>query len=170
MRKFFIKEETNLAGLSAKLLRARLTETSAAAAIDRLKALNPHVDFTRLAAGTVLLVPDTPALKEGASTSLGGETFEAFVKEVDTGLTNSSARMKQSFERLSAERTTVAAVLKTAAVKRLVESDPVLKKQLESADAQFKDGEKKMFAAQKLLETTQKQALEELTGLARLFE
>lgn len=170
MRMFVIKEETDLAGLSAKLLRARLPETSADAAIDRLKALNPHVDFTRLAAGTVLLVPDTPELKKGASTSLGGETFEAFVKEVDTGLRSSSARVKQGFERLSVDRTSVSDVLKTAAVKRLVESDPALKKQLESADAQFKEDERKERAAQELLKTTQKQAIEELTGLARLFE
>jgi hypothetical protein len=170
MRVFVIKEETDLAGLRAKLLRARIDESSASAATDRLKALNPHVDFTRLAPGTVLLVPDAAELKQGASTSLGGVTFEAFVKDADTGFSNSSARIKQGFERLSAERTAVAAVLKTAAVKRLIESDPVLRKQIEAVDAQFKDGEKKMLAAQKLMETTQKQALEELTGLARLFE
>lgn len=170
MRMFVIKNENDLAGLSAKLLRARVDESSASAAIDRLKALNPHVDFTRLAAGTVLLVPDVPELKQGASTSLGGVTFEAFVKEVDTGLSNASAWITQGLERLAVDRTSVSAVLKTAAVKRLVESDPVLEKQLEAVDAQFEDGEKKMLAAQKLLETTQKQALEELTGLARLFE
>jgi len=170
MRRFVIKEETDLKGLNAKLLRARIAKTSARAAIDRLKALNPHVDFTRLAAGTVLLVPDTPELKEGASASLGGETFEAFIKEVDTGLRISSARVKQGFERISLDRTSIAAVLRTAAVKRLVESDPVLKKQLESADARFKEDESKAQAEQKLLETTQKHAIEELTALARLFE
>ncbi len=170
MRRFVIKQETDLDGLSAKLLRTRIGDTSAGAAIDRLKALNPHVDFTRLAAGTVLFVPDIPELKKGASTSLGGETFEAFVKEVDTSLSISSARVKEGFERISLDRTSVSAVLKTASVKRLVEGDPVLKKQLESADARFKEDESKARAEQKLLEATRKQAIEELTALARLFE
>lgn len=171
MPRFFVTEqEINLDGLRGKLLRTGIAETSAVAAIGRLKALNPDVDFTRLAAGTVLLVPDTPDLKEGASTSLGGETFEAFVKEVDTRLRISSARVKEGFERILLDRTSVSAVLKTAAVKRLVESDPVLKKQLESADARFKEDERRAQAEQKLLEATQKQAIEELTALARLFE
>jgi hypothetical protein len=170
MRVFVIKEETDLAGLSAKLVRAGIDGSGASAATDRLKALNPHVDFTRLTPGTVLLVPDSAELKQGASTSLGSATFEAFVKEMNAGLSNSSAQIKQGLERFSADRNAVTAVLKTAAVKRLIKSDPVLSKQLEAVDAQFKDGEKKMLAAQKLMETTQKQAHEELAGLARLFE
>ncbi|MGP1675982.1 MAG: hypothetical protein ACTS6J_02360 [Burkholderiales bacterium] len=165
-----IKREIGLAGLIAKLVRAHVDDARASAFTTSLKALNPHVDFTQLAAGTVLLVPDAVELKPGASTSLGSATFEAFVKELDTGLGSASALIKQGVERFSGDRTSVSAVLKTAAMKRLVKSDPVLSKQIEAVAAQFKDDETKMLAAQKLMETVQKQVNEELAGLAGLFD
>lgn len=169
MRMFVIKQETDLEGLSSKLLRGRTSEADAGAAIERVKALNPHVDFASLSAGTVLLVPDSPEIKESAAASFSGDTLQDVIKDVDSGLKTSGARVKQGFERLSADRTSVSAVLKVAAVKKIVDSDPVLKKQLEAADAQFKEDQKKATAAQKLLEDVQKKAIEELAELQKLL-
>lgn len=169
MRIFVIKEETDLEGLSSKLLRQRTSQANAVAAIERVKAANPHLDFTRIGAGTVLLVPDSPEFKDAASASLGGETFADFAKHLDTSLKTSGTRVKQGFEVLAADRTSVAAVLRVAAVKKIVDADPELQKQLLAADAQFKQDQKNATAAQALLEQTQKTALEELANLQKLL-
>ena len=68
MRIFITKTDTDLAALSATLLRK---PADAGTALDRVRALNPHVeDFQRLAAGTVLILPDTPDIKAGAGALL----------------------------------------------------------------------------------------------------
>jgi hypothetical protein len=171
MRMFILKKGSDLQGMSAELLKSGAADTDTGrVTLERIKELNPHVDFQRLDAGTVLLVPDAPDIKAGAAASVGGEAFDGFVGDVRSGLGASSTRIKQGFERIADDRSAVSAALKTASLKRLVQSDPALKKQLEAADLQFKADIKRGEEAQAALQRAQEQAIEELTALKRMFD
>ena len=86
MRMIVIKQETDLQGLSARLLSGRLASGKAHSALESLQALNPHVDLKKVAAGTVLLVPDSPSFKASASDSVPGNALSDFQELAQTGL------------------------------------------------------------------------------------
>ena len=70
MRVVKIEEKADSQSLSALLLKANLSTIQSEKALAALQALNPHVDITKVPAGTVLLVPDTPSFKVSASGAL----------------------------------------------------------------------------------------------------
>jgi hypothetical protein len=156
MRLIVIKQNTDLQGLGSALLKAGSGAASQQAALQRVQALNPHADLGKLSAGTVLLVPDSPYVDTGSTRSLGGDAFDGFAADVAAGLAAVAQRIRAAADAVTADRTAVAAVVKTAAVKRLVDSDAVLAKQLADADArsrleltQAQDGAKAVDAMQK---------------------
>ena len=55
MRVVKIEEKANSESLSALLLKANLSNIQSEKALAALQALNPHVDITKVPAGTVLL-------------------------------------------------------------------------------------------------------------------
>jgi hypothetical protein len=167
MRMFVIKEPTGLQGVSTQLLR-RTAGEGGAGALERLQALNPHVDFRKLAAGTVLLVPDSPAIKPSASRALGDEPADALAKDLSSGLKEQAARAQAAFKAQEDDRSAVAAALKTAAVKRIVESDPLLRDQLKAALQQ--SGEDRKRAEQSVAQVIEMQglAVRELARLQKL--
>src|SRR5690349_16934472 len=128
MRLIVIKQASDLQALSNKLL---IKKPGGTATLDRLKALNPHVDFNRIEAGTVLLLPDTPDVKadDKDTRSVAGDAFEDFVKETAEGFKSVAERVSRASESLATDRAAANAVLKIAAVRRQIESDPLLKKQ-----------------------------------------
>jgi hypothetical protein len=167
MRMLVIKHATDRQELISQLLRRSSKDQPVM--LERLKALNPHVDLERLEAGTVLLVPDTPDLKANAGKPLSGDSFAELVDDVNTRLEATAARVRSGVEMLNADRTTVAAVIKTAAFKRLLESDRALAEQLKSADAQIKADLKQAEEAVRRIEGAQQSAAEEFASLSKLF-
>jgi hypothetical protein len=175
MRLIVIKQATELQALSANLFKkfspgdGRSRETNQAV-LEQVKLLNPHVDFSRIDAGTVLLLPDTHALKDTDSQSLLVNAFEDFVAHANEGFNTVALRMRSSADALAADRADVNAVLKIAAVKRQIESDPLLKKQLDEANTEFTDAQKAAQVAARQIETMQKDINTELAALQAMLK
>ena len=72
--------------------------------------------------------------------------------------------------RREAMRKDVAAVLKSAAVKRVLEADPALRKQADEADARFKAEQKEGAAALAALTAMDEALAAELANLAKIFK
>jgi hypothetical protein len=166
MRMVVISQSTDLNRLR-KTLFTGAADTSAA--LERVKALNPHVDLRHVAAGTVLLLPDSPSVSATHSSSIGGDAFSEFAADVTNGLKNAAQRARAGTESLAADRTAVAAVLRVAAVKRIVGSDATLAKQLDTASARFTAGQKEAQEAAATLATLTAQTKKELAALAKLL-
>lgn len=173
MRLIVIKQASDLQTLSSELFNSGSKSTSKAvvgnATLERIKSLNPHVDFQRIEAGTVLLLPDTPELKDSKTQSVAGDAFADFSTHTIEGLKTVAERIRTGADALELERTAVAAVLKTAAVKRQIESDPLLKKQLDDASADFTAEQNRAQEAMKQVKAMQDAAVEELKALERLL-
>jgi hypothetical protein len=152
----------------SKLLKAG---TAAGPALQRIKELNPHVqDLAQLKPGTVLLVPDLPGFEGAAGDSVAGEAFDGFAADASAGLKASSERLRAGMARRDTQRKDVAAVLKSAAVKRALETDPALRKQAEEADARFKAEQKEGTAALAQLSAMDEALTAEFANLAKMFK
>lgn len=119
----------------------RLVQGGAAAdapSLQRLQALNPHVDLANLKAGTVLLVPEGAEFNATEGDSVAGEAFDGFAADATAGLKFSTESVRAGIAERDAARKQVQAVFKSAAVKRVLDADPVLRKQADDADARFK--------------------------------
>ena len=138
MRMIVIKEDTDLEALSGTLLRARLGASKTDAALESLKALNPHV-VGRLRPGSVVLVPDEPSFKPSVTDPVANETFEDFRKLVHDDLLAAAKKLKTGNAARAAERAEVTATVKGAAGKRLIESDAELKQQVADATKAIKE-------------------------------
>lgn len=169
MRMFVIKQATDLQGVSTQLLR-RAAGEGGAGALERLQALNPHVDFRKLAAGTVLLVPDSPEIKPSASRTLGEEPVDALVEDLARGLKEQAARVREALKRQEDDRTAVAAALKTAAAKRMLDSDPQLRDQVKAASQQSSDDRKRAQQTLEQIAGMQEGATRELARLQKLVD
>ena len=167
MRMFVIKQETDLQALRTKLLT---TGAGSESALQTLQSLNPHVDFNRLDAGTVLLVPDQPGVKTNESSSIGGEAFDSFQEQARASVDAAVARVRNGHDNLTAGRTEVAALLKTAALKRVLEADPDIKKELDQAAQVFKQDQQQAKESIAQLLAFQTQVNEELAQLAKLLQ
>ncbi|MBI3529361.1 MAG: hypothetical protein HY067_15505 [Betaproteobacteria bacterium] len=167
MRMIIIKQGTDLQTLGTRLLgNADGKEVT----LQHLQQLNPHVDFQRIEPGTVLLVPDQPGLKKDESISVSGQAFDAFRDQVSASVEAATTRVRHGYEALASQRSDVNAVLKTAAVKRLLESDPELKAQLEEAAKTFKQDQAAAKASESTLKSLQDDAAAELAALAKLLD
>jgi len=175
MRLIVIQQASDLQALSARLFKNSTGDQAGSqelsqATLEQIRRLNPHADFQRLPAGTVLLLPGTPELKDADSQPLAGTCFEDFAARTREGLEAVAQRMRSGAEALAADRAGVTAVLKSAAVKRLVESDPLLKKQLDDASSEFADAQKQAQEAARQLKTLQEGLDAELQGLRKMLE
>lgn len=151
-----VKTETTLRALGPTLLDARFRGEQVDAAMDRLKALNPHADPERIPAGTILFVPDTPAFKASAAASPQAAPIEEFRVMLSGALTDAANRLKTANAARAAERADLSAVLKSAAFKRAAGDDRDVLQQV--GDAQ------KVLAAE---EAEDKQAEETLTAMSK---
>lgn len=137
MRFFVIKQDTNLKSVIQKLVKA--DHENAPAALDRLKALNPHVDAARIATGTVLLVPDTSDFKSDDSDSVG-DSFQDFSRDITAALHNASGRVRHGLAQQDERDKEVGKILKSAAIKKLSADDSELRKRVdETADRMATD-------------------------------
>lgn len=174
MRLIVIKQASDLRTLSAGLLKKSVASQGSArevslATLEQVKRLNPHLDFQHLEAGTVVLLPDSPELSEVDSQSLAGTSFDDFAAHVNEGFKAVTQGMRIKADELAAEHSAVNAILKTAAVKRQIESDPLLKTQLEEANNQFTDAQKNAQEAARQVEAMQKEMGNELKALQAML-
>lgn len=140
------------------------------ATLDQVKRLNPHVeDFQHLEAGAALLLPDAPDLSARDSLSPDGNSFEDFAAHATEGIKAVAQRMRLSAEALAGDRAAVNAVLKIAAVKRQIDSDPLLQKQFDEANSEFAEAQKKAQEAANQVEAMQKEMSAELEALRKML-
>lgn len=169
MRILVIRQDTNLQDLVGRLINGRRSTDGIDSALDSLQALNPHADLRNLRAGTVLLVPDTPSFKVSATDPVHQEALNEFLKLVRTGLSGATEKMKAGNAARAAERAEVTAVLKTAGLKRILESDDDLKQQVADVVMAFKEDQQQADEAELALTAAGKGALSALAALDKLL-
>lgn len=133
LRTFVVTESMDQQALSSRLLDGRFRGGQSDAALDALKRANPHADLTKLKPGTVLFVPDGPVFKANATASVSAAFFDDFQKQVSDALNEATANLKSGIEARAADRAGVAAFLKSAAFRRILASDEVVKQQADEA-------------------------------------
>ena len=167
MRIFVTEKETDLETLASSLARS---SRAAAAVRERVLALNPQFgDATRIPKGGVLILPDGPDIKAGAGTIVGGVNLGEIADRFGAGARAQVSRAADHLESLTVDRAAVRDVLKSAAAKRLVESDPLLQKQLAAADAEFKAQQKRATEARTEIAELTKAAQAEFARVQKLF-
>jgi hypothetical protein len=137
--------------------------------LTRLQALNPHVDLDRLETGATLLLPDDAPADNATTKAPTEDGFAGFVRQAEAGLKLSGERLKQTADTLSAERSAVTTAAKSAAVKRLLDSDTVLRTQLQAATDDAAQEQKQAQQAGKTVETLQQVMASELAALGKLI-
>ena len=115
------------------------------------------------------MVPDSPSFKASASDSVPGNALSDFQELVQTGLEAAAARLKAGNTERDARRADVAAVLKIAAVQRIIATDPDFKQQLDDATKAAKQDQQREAQAAQILDTATKGALAELDAVAKLL-
>jgi hypothetical protein len=167
MRIFITEKETDLEALASSLAR---TPRAAAATLARVKALNPHLtDAASIPKGGVLILPDGPDIKAGAGTVVGGVNLGEVAGKFAVGTRVQVSRAADRLDSLTADRTAVRDALKSAAAKRLVDSDPLLQQQLADADAQARADQKSATEARAGIAELTKAAQAEFVRLQKLF-
>jgi hypothetical protein len=166
MRMFVIKQETDVGDLTARLLGARVNAGQRESALEALRRANPHVDLQNLRQGTVLLLPNTPAFKASAGTSVFEHAVDDFADLVKTGLDAAFERANAAREQRVAENTEISKTLKTAAFKRALENDPELRREGESAAEELKKDSEESVQSVKLIGETRDRALDALKKLS----
>jgi len=169
MRVLVVKQDGDADALGGLLLNARLSAPQATAALANLQALNPHVDIKKLKAGQMLLVPDAPGFKVSATDSVQGQGLQAFTDSVTQALGATAERLKAGNAARASERADVLAVLKLAAVKRLIDSDADLKQQVAESTRSFKDDDQQAADLERNLASAIKAASAKLTEIGKLL-
>lgn len=127
--KFFIVKP----GQTADLLASRV---AASGGLARLQALNPHLDLQRLTPGSVLIWPAESADED--SQSVSGNVFDSFAADVRAGLKAATTKVRAGLARQEDQRKEAAAVFRSAAFKRAIETDAELRQQATAADSRAK--------------------------------
>jgi hypothetical protein len=167
MRMLTIRHNTDLQGLSSLLLDARLSGARSDAALEALQAANPHADFKNLRAGTVLFVPDQPGLKASASDSVAGGAFADFQQMVRTTLGQAAENMKTVNAARADDLTAVTAATKSATVRRLIESDRDLAKQVADETKALEQDQERAKQAEQTLAQASRAVLAVLAELGK---
>lgn len=166
MRILITEKESDLTALAAGLAR---NTRAAGTTLDRVVALNPQLaDAARVPAGTVLVLPEDD-LKAGVGTVVGGSTLTDFGEAVGAGIRAAGSRAADRLATLVEEQAEVKKVRNTAAVKKLLASDPLLTKRLDAAEANFKAEQKEATANNSRFAEIQKAAAAEFALLEKLL-
>ncbi|MEP7102058.1 MAG: hypothetical protein ABI781_16235 [Burkholderiales bacterium] len=166
MRMIVIDKGTDLSELTTRLLGSAGASDSA---VQNLQRLNPHLDLNRLTPGAVVLVPDQPGLREGESASVGGESFASFAQAAGAALELAAKRVRSGHDARLAEQKDVQAPLKSPVLKRVLESDPDLKKQLDTLAQGFKDDQQAAKDSDTAMKTLLGASAAEFATLAKLL-
>jgi hypothetical protein len=167
MRMLTIKHDTDLQGLSSLLLDARLGGGRSDAALNALQAANPHADLKNLRAGTVLFVPEQPGLKASATDSVAGGAFADFQQMVRTALGQAAENLKTANASRADELAAITAATKSATVRRLIESDRDLAKQVADEIKALEQDQEQAKQAEQTLAQAGRAALATLAELGK---
>ena len=167
-RTFTVRNETTLQALGATLLDARFSGAQADAAMERVKALNPHVDFQRIAPGTVIFVPDTPGLKATVGTAAQTGPIDEFRALLTGALGDAASRLKAGNAARATERADLSAALGSAAFKRVTGADRDIAAQVTEAQGVMANEERADKQAEENLATVSKAALAALAQLRKV--
>jgi hypothetical protein len=169
MRMLTIRHDTDLQGLSGLLLDARLSSARSDAALDALQAANPHVDLKNLRAGTVLFVPEEPGLKASASVSVPGAAFSDFQQMIRSALSQAAENMKSANAARDHDLAAVTAAIKSAAVRRIIDSDRELAKQVADDTKALEQDQEQAKQAEQTLAQASRAALATLAEVGKRF-
>jgi hypothetical protein len=169
MRMLTIRQDTDLQGLTSLLLDARLSSTRSDAALEALQAANPHADLKNLRAGTVLFVPEQPGLKASASASVPGAAFSDFQQMVRSALAQAADNMKAANATRADDLTAVTGAIKSAAVRRIIDSDKELAKQLAEDTKALEQDQEQAKQAEQTLAQASRAALATLAEIGKQF-
>jgi len=162
MRIFQVKNSDSL----KQLLKSADTAT-----LERVKALNPHLDLASAKAGSTLLLPDSPAFRDAnGPDSVAADAWEELSADASAGLKARAAQLKAGVAERDAQRKELATVLKSAAVRRQLNADPALRQQADAAEACLKTDQKAATDATKQIDAMAKALGDELATLAALFK
>jgi len=168
LRTYVVKTDTDLASLRSALLDARFSGAQADAAMERLKALNPHADLAKLKDGAVLFLPDLPAFKASVGTAAQTTPIDDFRALVASALNDAAGNVRTGNATRAAERADVAAALQSPAFKRVVGDDKVLAQQADDAQKALASEESDDKLAAETLATMSKAALAALAQIGKL--
>jgi hypothetical protein len=169
MRMLVIKQNTDAQALSDQLLKAKISSAQSESALTQLQALNPHVDLTKLSAGTVLLVPDLPSIKITPTDPVHGQAFADFQKLVGNSLDEAVTSLRVDSRDRAAERSAVTAALKVTAVTRAIGSDATLKAQAAAVSKTFAQDQQLDKDTVSAAASASKDALATLAKLSKLL-
>jgi hypothetical protein len=168
LRTFTVKQDTNFKALSGTLLDGRFGGAQAEAAAAQLRSFNPHVDFDKLKAGTVIFIPDLPQFKPSVATSTQAGLADDFQKLVSDALNSAAQAIRRANAERASERANVGAALKGAALKKIIGSDKDVAQQVDDAQKAMAEEEKRDKQAQETLTAMSKEALDALAQMSKL--
>jgi hypothetical protein len=167
-RTFTVRNETTLQALGATLLDARFSGAQADAAMERVKALNPHVDFQRIAPGTVIFVPDAPGVKATVGTAAQSGPMDDFRALLSGALSDAASRLKDGNAARAAGRADLSAALRSAAFKRVTGEDRDIARQVSEAQEAMAGEESADKQAEENLAAASKSVLAALAQLRKV--
>jgi hypothetical protein len=160
MRVFIVKKGSDL----PELLR------SAPAALQQLRALNPHLDLSRLTPGSVLLVPgDGAPLGAAAAAALppAGQALADFASLAGDALKAAQQAVREAAAARQTDDAAVNAALASEAVVALLARDAELQAQASAAVAGAQQDAKKAATDLKTLAVLAQAVQDELSALGK---
>lgn len=147
----------------------QMLKSADAASLARLQALNPHVDLAKVRAGSVLVLPNTPAFRDDQSDGVGADAWAALAADASAGLKARTEQLRSAAAARDAQRKEVQALLRSAAVKRQLDADTALRKQADAAEEQFKADQKATSDVAAQLDAMSRGLADEIAALGALL-
>ncbi len=148
----------------------RLIAAAPATRVQELQRFNPHVDFNKLAPGTVLVVPDELSDIEfpaGDAESIAPEALASFTAFAKDAIQASAKRLRAAAERAKAEEGELAAAARSRGVNDAIGRDPALKEMVGAALKKSQEDGRAAAEGIKAFDAFSKAALSELQALGK---
>jgi hypothetical protein len=169
MRTLVITKAADRQAILSRVVAGKANAAQTKAALQQLQELNPHLDINNLKAGAVILIPDAPNFSATEGDAVGSGTFEDFQQLVRSGLSDAAERLRSGTAARAADRSDVTAALKSAAFKRLLDSDADLRQQIAEATKSFKDEQAQEDQDDKAVAAAAKTILADLAELGKVL-
>jgi hypothetical protein len=164
MRFFVVKQDTDLKALGQTLFKANRNVMT-----DRLKTANPHVDFSRVEAGSVLLIPDSGDPHEADAQTIGQAGLERLEREFVAAFRATSERIRNDTSRRNEADKEADKLLRSASIRKIGESEPNLRERLIEASEHLRARARDSKDVAARLDSIEGGLMEELGKLQRLF-
>lgn len=162
MRTLLVPPRTDTTALSTRLM------ASGSAQREALTRLNPHTPLDRLAAGTLLLVPE--GVEADDSSSITGEAFAELSQQLLEGLSQACQAAEQGHAQRLEEGKAVLEALDSEALKTATRTDPELAAQISRGRQVLEQDTKTTPDALAALARMQEQVKSDLEALGKLVD